>query len=110
MADRNDRFKRLFTHNPSSQDVPTSEEARIELAQDRLRIQYAEKIVKHMIDLTIWRNQMGDSMLTYIDKVLNQIYNIYQQGLNMLIAARHDNIEELQLILNDEKDAAEADL
>jgi hypothetical protein len=63
-----------------------------------------------MIDLTVWRAQMGDSMLLYIEKVLNQIWNIYQQGMNMLIASRRDNIEDLQWVLNEEKGVAEDDL
>jgi hypothetical protein len=93
-----------------SPHVPTSEHPTIELAHERLRLQYASKIVRHMIDLTVWRAQMGDSMLLYIDKVLNQIWAIYQQGMNMLIASRRDNIDDLQWILNEEKDVAEDDL
>jgi hypothetical protein len=93
-----------------SPHVPTSEHPTIELAHERLRLQYASKIVRHMIDLTVWRAQMGDSMLLYIEKVLNQIWNIYQQGMNMLIASRRDNIEDLQWVLNEEKGVAEDDL
>lgn len=74
---------------------------------DGQRLLYASKLVKHMIDLTIWRAQMGDSMLVYIERVLNQIWKIYQQGMNILITSRSENIEDLQWILNEEKDIAE---
>lgn len=109
MQDNNEK-KSILSQMASTSISSNGTEEFIDERRANLRTKYAEKIVKHMIDLTIWRAQMGDSMLTYIDKVLNQIYNIYQHGSNMLIASRTEHIEELQLILNDEKDMSEAAL
>lgn len=89
-------------HNPKS----CNEEA----MRENLQIQYGVKIIKHMIDIAAWVDQMNTSMDTYITKVEAQIYRIYQQGIIMIANSRLHDVNRLIAVITEEKDAAEADL
>lgn len=63
-----------------------------------MQINYASKVIKHMIALITWRGAMVQAMETYTTKVLNSIDAVYAQGLVMIARCRTDTAGLLLLL------------
>jgi hypothetical protein len=74
---------------------------------DQMQINYASKVIKHMIELTTWRETMLQSMESYMTKVLNKIDAVYAQGLGILARCRRNDTADLLLLLEMEVRRAE---
>lgn len=73
-------------------------------------VAFATQIVKHMVELSVWRTKMITSMDSYVTKVEAQIWEAYQYAVNVINESNLIGKRGLLMFMDAQKDEAERQL